>query len=97
MTAINILPVYGTYDRSNAYYFKDNMTDIKWYFSYHTCVAFSHMLVGLVCRKNIWGPTTGRHLNLIQPDKTLRVDELSFTGKLLEVYDEVRKVDSQLP
>lgn len=35
------------------------------YFSYRTPVAFYHYKWGLVVHKNIWGPTTGKHLNWI--------------------------------
>ena len=86
----NILPRFGYNDRmSGTLWFKDNITGITWYFSYHRPVAFLHSSTGLVCMKNYWGNGTGRHLNLIQPDKKLRVDEITFTGKLLELYSRV--------
>ena len=38
---------------------------IDYYFSYATCVAFRAPGFGLVVRENVWGTTTGRHLNEI--------------------------------
>lgn len=47
------------------------------WFSYDTLVAFSaggefHII------KNYWGNTTGKHLNWINPDKSIREDEKTF-------------------
>lgn len=39
--------------------------DVTIWFSYATPVAFSTPQIGLVVRENVWGPTTGRHLNAI--------------------------------
>jgi hypothetical protein len=52
-------------------------------FSYETLVAFQSTKTGLVCLKNYWGTTTGKHLNWIQPDKSKRVDQENF-DKLLK-------------
>ena len=48
------------------------------WFSYKTLVAFHTLETGTVCRENDWGPTTGRHLNYVQPDKARRVDATTF-------------------
>jgi hypothetical protein len=47
------------------------------YFSYETLIAFE-VDGTLTIRKNDWGPTTGRHLNEINPDKSIRVDRDTF-------------------
>ena len=49
----------------------------KFWFSYDTLVAFSingefHII------KNYWGNTTGKHLNWINSDKSIREDEVTF-------------------
>lgn len=49
----------------------------SYWFSYHTMVAFRikgefHII------KNYWGPTTGKHLNWICADKSIREDEETF-------------------
>jgi hypothetical protein len=54
---------------------------IVW-FSYETPIAFCGN-TGIVCRRNEWGNTTGRHLNSIQPNHKKRVDGSNFL-KMLE-------------
>jgi len=48
------------------------------YYSYKTLVAFKESQFGLVCRKNEWGVTTGKHLNLICPDHSQRKEAEEF-------------------
>lgn len=55
------------------------------WFSYETPVAFSHPSTGLVCRENEWGPTTGRHLNAIEPDRAKRIPGGEFEARLRAV------------
>lgn len=54
-----------------------------WY-SYKTCIAFN---AGgdFVIRENDWNQTTGRHLNHINPDKSIRISGLEFERKLAEL------------
>lgn len=56
----------------NCLRFTDSFGNSFW-FSYKTLVAFSGPGIPLVCRENEWGPTTGKHLNQIEPDKKRRV------------------------
>ena len=60
------------YDLPHKYYyskgtagvaFTDENSGFQYFFSYETLVAFHHTNSGLVVRENIWGNTTGRHLN----------------------------------
>lgn len=48
------------------------------YFSYDTIVAFRGFIdndnYGLFVAKNIWGATTGKHLNMIYSNKSKRLD-----------------------
>lgn len=52
------------------------------YFSYQTVIAFSSPKTGLVIIKNYWSKTTGKHLNAINTDKSIRVDSKEFNTQL---------------
>lgn len=75
---------YGRYQNDNygLNALKINTPGITIYYSYDTIVAYEDIHDGLVCSKNIWSNTTGKHLNWIQPDKSKRVDYLGFVGLL---------------
>ena len=79
---------YGNYSSNNyginALVFTD-VNRIEYYFSYNTLVAFKHPTSDLVIRENIWGNTTGKHLNWIDADKSKRVDTPTFFEKLDEL------------
>ena len=55
------------------------------YVSYRTPIAFWTRKTGTVCRVNDWGPTTGKHLNAIQADKSKRIPGAEFERQLAEV------------
>lgn len=61
---------------------------VDFYFSYRTCVAFRGSNGRMVVRENEWGPTTGKHLNWIDEDKSTRVDGATFQRMLaaLEIH-----------
>lgn len=80
---------YGEYESENygahCLAFEDTNGNI-YYFSYETMVAFNingefHII------KNYWGTTTGKHLNWIDDDKSIREDEETF----LENYERLTK------
>ena len=50
------------------------------YFSYDTVIAFSSKYTGLIIRKNDWSTTTGKHLNAINSDHSIRIkgDEFEY-------------------
>ena len=77
---------YGNYSSSNygghTQGFTDNYNN-DYYFSYDTLVAFRSRNTGLVIMENYWGNTTGKHLNWINRDHSIRVDSETF-NKLLE-------------
>ena len=51
----------------------------EFYFSYQTMVAFrSAISREIICIKNYWRTTTGKHLNMIEPRKDKRVDRETF-------------------
>lgn len=75
---------YGKYSNNNygshTQAFTDNF-DNDYYFSYDTLIAFRGD-EGLVIRQNVWGTTTGKHLNWINDDKSIRVNQEVFEAKL---------------
>ena len=56
------------------------------YYSYDTIIAFygynSKNEYFDCIIKNYWNNTTGKHLNAINPDKTIRLDETEFLKQL---------------
>ena len=48
------------------------------YFSYSTLIAFSSDKVGFWISENVWSVTTGRHLNEIHPDHSIRSTNAVF-------------------
>ena len=56
-------------------------------FSYNTVVAFTSSFSGFVITENVWSTTTGRHLNEIHPDKSLRIPNDVFKRKLQETLE----------
>ena len=60
----------------NALCFSIGSIDI--YFSYKTVIAFRSPDTGLVIRENAWRATTGKHLNGINRDHTIRISGTEF-------------------
>ena len=69
--------------------------NVTFYMSYNTCIAFSSVSTGLVIQDNIWGNTTGAHLNAIDGGdllaKSKRVNSRQFASKLAEMEQSHRK------
>lgn len=57
------------------------LPDLTIWFSYETPIAFENSHA-LVVRENDWGPTTGKHLNYIDPDNSKRVSREQFEEQL---------------
>lgn len=70
---------YGEYadDKYAAHCMSFTDGDSVYWFSYNTLVAF-RIKGEFHIRKNIWGTITGKHLNWICKDKTIREDEEVF-------------------
>ena len=51
------------------------------FFSYTTCIAFSHK-GKLTISENIWSAATGKHLNKIDADKSIRIPNNEFNQAL---------------
>lgn len=68
----------------NSLRFFDAEGNVFW-FSYTTLVAFKPVACNKAVRQNVWGPTTGKHLNAIDDGaKEIRVSEETFN----RLYDE---------
>ena len=73
---------YGEYSNDNYGSCRAvSIGDITLYFSYNTIVAFS---IGykLTISENVWSNTTGKHLNFINPNKSIRTPYEEFKKKL---------------
>ena len=58
---------------------------IRYAFSYRTCIGAAHPEHGVITRENVWGPTTGRHLNYWDDGrKAERMPEHVFSAILAE-------------
>ncbi len=84
MAAIT-LPTIGGYGRYSSDNYGVNCMFVQvgplevWY-SYRTPIAFrAHG--NIVIRENEWGPTTGKHLNWIDEDKSIRVSGTEFQAE----------------
>jgi hypothetical protein len=82
---------YGNYSSNNygvntLYVTIDGVTI---YFSYQTIVAFEYE-GELTISENIWSVTTGKHLNMIEPEKSIRVPNEEFRRELTRMLDSIR-------
>lgn len=59
--------------------------ELKLYFSYKTVIAFECTEHGMIASENIWGRTSGSHLNIIAPNEDRRIDRNEFE-RFLEMY-----------
>lgn len=50
--------------------------EVSLYFSYETLVGITKYGVGTYARENVWGPTTGKHLNYFsKPEERIEKEE----------------------
>jgi len=54
---------------------------VELYFSYETCIAFDDGHERVIS-ENVWSTTTGRHLNAICDDKSIRLPNAEFQKRL---------------
>lgn len=52
------------------------------FYSYSTIIAFYTEETGLLMRENEWGPTTGRHMNMISRANRIRLTGAEFEARL---------------
>lgn len=77
---------YGEYDSGNygAHTLVVTTNGIDVWYSYHTIIAFYTAKHGMVISENQWSVTTGKHLNWINQDKSLRVPAYQFNDLLAD-------------
>lgn len=80
---------YGNYESDNygAHTLCVDFDNFRLYYSYKTIVAYYDLQDGLVCSENVWGTTTGKHLNWIQSDKKKRVKSEQFDTMLKSMLE----------
>ena len=80
---------YGQYSTANygANTIWVQVNNLTLYYSYNTIVAYEYIGEGLVCSENVWGVTTGKHLNWIQPNKKARFEYSEFSEKLTKLLN----------
>jgi hypothetical protein len=68
--------------RPNANAMRLTTSDLSVWFSYSTPIAFFHPDCGIVVRENVWGPTTGKHIGIVERsfgvDRSSRVESSRF-------------------
>lgn len=74
-----------TYPQRNTKQIDVSVGNLTLNFSYETVIAFNSPFSGFWISENVWSVTTGRHLNEIHPDKSLRIPNDVFKQKLSEV------------
>lgn len=65
---------------------------MRFWFSYETCIAFSSERTGFVIRENDWSNTTGKHLNAINPDHSIRIKSEDFERELTDCFAEDERI-----
>ncbi len=65
------------------------------YFSYETVIAVRTPFSGLIIRENDWSTTTGKHLNAINSDHSMRVSSQDFEMQLEEIMKHYRIVEGE--
>ena len=80
---------YGNYESDNygAHTLKVDFENFTLYYSYKTIVAYYDPTDGLVCCENVWGVTTGKHLNWIEPNKKNRAKSDRFDEMLKNMLE----------
>jgi len=92
MTHLPSISSYGQYS-SNNYGVNTLVVStaaIDLYYSYKTIVAYRTIKDGLIVCENVWGTTTGKHLNWINPVHNTRLSYDTFQGKLATTLKELR-------
>ena len=83
MTRVAITNYCDTSDRSRVVH----IGNLDLYFSYETVIAFRSERTGFVIRQNDWSMTTGKHLNAINSDHSIRISSVDFERELEDCLD----------
>jgi len=79
---------FGKYAGWSGYGHSITLGGIKLYLSWDTIIAFRDGLNGLVVSENIWGSSSGYHLNSIETNHDKRIPYVKFRKKLIEALKE---------
>ena len=83
---------YGNYSSDNygshTQAFRDSEGH-SYYFSYNTLIAVVTRTGVLFIRENDWGQTTGKHLNWINPDHSIRLSSAEFETAITRLHLEL--------
>ena len=84
MTALPTISTYGNYTGGNygVHALRIDFDHFTLFYSYRTVVAYHDFEDGLVVCENVWGNTTGKHLNEINRDHKSRLPAAEFDAKL---------------
>ena len=87
------LPKIGSYgDYSSGNYGVNcqymDLGDLTLYYSYKTIIGYYTLGGGTVLTKNVWGNTTGKHLNWLDRDKSKRIPYDDFKKRLKDVVSD---------
>lgn len=97
MIDVNKIVEVSCYGNGKRDYGNTNRVDVgnlAIWFSYETIVAFQDDGELVVCKNN-WQQTTGKHLNLIDSDKSKRLDRKEFEEKLKEAFIKNKLIDAR--
>jgi len=83
---------YGNYSSDNygshTQAFRDSEGH-SYYFSYNTLIAVVTRTGEEIIHENDWGQTTGKHLNWINPDHSIRLSSAEFETAITRLHLEL--------
>lgn len=75
------ISIWHPTDRAN--FTQMNVGDLTVWYSYSTPIAFlTGDMLDPILSENLWSNTTGKHLNYVSTDKTLRQPRVAFEAAL---------------
>ena len=83
---------YGNYSSDNYGSHTQAFSDSEgpsYYFSYNTLIAVVTRTGEEFIRENVWGQTTGKHLNWINPDHSIRLSGKEFETAVTKLHLEL--------
>lgn len=83
------IKVEGSYCEKSGDNFLIEIDKVDFYFSFKTVIAF-RIDAKLFIRENDWGPKTGRHLNAINKDPSIRLKSSDFENLLDQIQVKVK-------
>jgi hypothetical protein len=86
MTGTKEIKIFNYMGRKSDNSILVSIGELDLYFSYSTIIAFKGApFHSIIVSENLWGNTTGRHLNRLEPIKTRRIRRDKFEHYLTEL------------